>query len=313
MNKFLKITLLAALVMVLLGAVLGLAGRAAGGRRQVDDMYYNNELSFPFERYNNWEMTDWEITDEDSISFSNSHPIQGKDFQADIAYAANKNSITGLNLELGGVGFYIMESANGDIRLEADNVKKAQYYVEEGTLYIKALDNRSKSHYNDLATRIYLYLPANISFSDVDVDLGAGEADLSGFITEEFNCDVGAGSLSVTGVGAEEANFNLGMGELYFYEMNVNNMYFEVGMGSMDYDGAITGDVTGDCGMGTVYMYLDGKESDHNYQLGTSMGSMSIGDNEFAGMASERTMNYGADSDFDLTCSMGSMEIYFTN
>ena len=59
--------------------------------------------------------------------------------------------------------------------------------------------------------------------------------------------------------------------------------------------------------------YLDGKESDHNYQLETSMGSMSIGDNEFAGMASERTMNYGADSDFDLTCSMGSMEIYFTN
>ena len=32
MNKFLKITLLAALAMVLLGAVLSLAGKAAGGR-----------------------------------------------------------------------------------------------------------------------------------------------------------------------------------------------------------------------------------------------------------------------------------------
>ena len=88
---------------------------------------------------------------------------------------------------------------------------------------------------------------------------------------------MGAGSLNVTDVKADEANINLGMGQIYFNEMTVDDMYFSIGMGSMDYDGTITGDMTGDCGMGTVYMTLSGKESDHNYQLETSMGSMSIG------------------------------------
>ena len=43
MNKFLKITLLAALAMVLLGAVLSLAGKAAGGRYQVLDICLDTE------------------------------------------------------------------------------------------------------------------------------------------------------------------------------------------------------------------------------------------------------------------------------
>ena len=43
--------------------------------------------------------------------------------------------------------------------------------------------------------------------------------------------------------------------------MTVDDMYFSIGMGSMDYDGTITGDMTGDCGMGTVYMSLSGKKA----------------------------------------------------
>ena len=67
MNKFLKITLLAALAMVLLGAVLSLAGKAAGGRYQVDEMYYNNELNIPFTGYN---YNNWNVSEEDSVGFN---------------------------------------------------------------------------------------------------------------------------------------------------------------------------------------------------------------------------------------------------
>lgn len=75
MNKFLKITLLAALAMVLLGAVLSLAGKAAGGRYQVDEMYYNNELNIPFTGYN---YNNWNVSEEDSVGFNSNYPIQGK-------------------------------------------------------------------------------------------------------------------------------------------------------------------------------------------------------------------------------------------
>lgn len=42
-------------------------------------------------------------------------------------------------------------------------------------------------------------------------------------------------------------------------------------------------------------------------------GTVIIGDNEFGGMSSEKSLNYGADSYFDLSSSMGKIEIYFTN
>lgn len=121
MNKFLKITLLAALAMVLLGAVLSLAGKAAGGRYQVDEMYYNNELNIPFTGYN---YNNWNVSEEDSVGFNSNYPIQGKDFNTTIPYAAQRDSIVGLDLDLGGAGFYVSESSDGDIHLEGEEVKK---------------------------------------------------------------------------------------------------------------------------------------------------------------------------------------------
>ena len=93
MNKFLKITLLAALAMVLLGAVLSLAGKAAGGRYQVDEMYYNNELNIPFTGYN---YNNWNVSEEDSVGFNSNYPIQGKDFNTTIQMCIRDRTINGI-------------------------------------------------------------------------------------------------------------------------------------------------------------------------------------------------------------------------
>ena len=60
-------------------------------------------------------------------------------------------------------------------------------------------------------------------------------------------------------------------------------------------------------------MEIDGRAGDHNYCVEASMGSIVIEGNEYSGMGVETSVDNNAASDFDLTTSMGSMEIYFTN
>lgn len=346
MNKILKISLLAALVMVILGAVLAMTGRATGGKVQADEMYRNGELDLPFvglpygwngryygEEYNHYdessgdydydydyEYGDYEdyggITVGDSVDFDSSYPIHKADFKDTIPYSAASGNVEFLDVDTGGVGFYVRKSPDGNIHLEGVNVKKVQYFLEDSTLYIKALDRHNMEHMDkisDTATKVYLYLPDTCSFMDVVMEVGAGEAEISGIDTENITCSVGAGRLTFEELKATETYFELGMGALVLKGAAVENMNFDIGMGSMEYEGSIAGNVSGTCGMGNLSMRLEGYEKDHNYEAVTSMGTIIIGDNEFGGMSSEKSLDYGADSYFDLTSSMGKIEIYFTN
>ena len=339
MNKFLKISLLAALVMVVLGAVLAMTGRAAGGRAQVDEMYKNGELDLPFVNmpygwhggYYNDEYVDYEYSGDydyddyedyngftvgDSVDFDSSYPIHKADFKDTIPYSAAYQTAAYLDVDMGGVGFYVKKSPDSNIHLEGINVKKVQYFLEDGTLYIKALDRHNMEHMDkisDTATKVYLYLPDTCAFVDAVMEIGAGEAEVSVMDTENLTCTVGAGSLTFDDLKATDTYFELGMGKLVLKEAALENMNFDIGMGSMEYEGSVTGDVYGSCGMGSMSMRLDGYEKDHNYEVEASMGTVIIGDNEFGGMSSEKSLNYGADSYFDLSSSMGKIEIYFTN
>ncbi len=337
MNKFLKISLLAALVMVVLGAVLAMTGRAAGGRAQVNEMIRNGELDVPFVnlpdgwygRYYNDEYVDYEYSEDyddygdnngvlvgDSVEFDSSYPIHKADFKDTIPYSAASQAVAYLDVDMGGVGFYVKKSPDGNIHLEGINVKKVQYFLEDGTLYIKALDRHNMEHMDkisDTATKVFLYLPDTCSFVDVVMEIGAGEAEVSMMDTESLTCTVGAGSLTFNDLKATDTDFELGMGKLVFKGAAVENMNIDIGMGSMEYEGSVTGDVYSSCGMGNMSMRLDGYERDHNYEVEASMGTVIIGDNEFGGMSSEKSLNYGADSYFDLSSSMGRIEIYFTN
>lgn len=134
---------------------------------------------------------------------------------------------------------------------------------------------------------------------------------------KELKCDVGAGSLYFSHMLAKEAEFELGMGEISTWEADVEKMDFQIGMGSMSFAGKISGDVKGECSMGSMVMEVEGKAEDHNYRVEASMGSIQIEGSSYAGnysgMGVESDVDNGADSTFDLETSMGSIEIYFTN
>ena len=295
MKRFLKVSMLIALVMLLAGVLLTVAGRAAGGRRQLSQLISDK---FLVTFYSNG---------DGGIEFDDSREIWTDDFQEELSGQPGK-----LNIEAAGISVRVMETEEKKIQVEGKNSEKVQCYVEDDTLYVKARGREELLKDEASLGVVYLYLPSGMQFEEAAIDLGAGEVNMDVLNTGRLDCSVGAGSLNITRPQADTVYLDLGMGEINLYEATLKDVELDVGMGAAYLDGSITGDVTGACGMGSLTMALAGAEEEHNYKVRTSMGSVSIGE-DMGGAAGNWDIDHGADSNFDLSCAMGSIEIYFTN
>lgn len=304
MNRFLKITMLASLVLVVAGGVFAVAGKVSGGAQQLNEMFDRNEFSFPIRGNIGRE---W----ESNMDFDRSHPILAGDFSEEFG-EKTAGDIRNLDVDMAGAGFFLYESGDDRIRIEGTETGKTQYYVEDGTLYIRAC-SRQKWDGPMYEGCVYLYLPKNMAFEEADLEMGAGEMSIEFLNTQDLSCEVGAGALYFSGLKAADASLEVGMGSLSIWDAEVGDMDFAIDMGSMDFSGKVGGDLNGECGMGSVTMEIDGRVSEHNYCVEASMGSIVIEGNDYSGLGVETNVDNGAASDFDLTTSMGSMEIYFTN
>ena len=295
MKRFLKVSMLIALVMLLAGVLLTVAGRAAGGRRQLSQLISEK---FLVTFYSNG---------DGGIEFDDSREIWTDDFQEELSGQPGK-----LNIEAAGISVRVMETEEKKIQVEGKNSEKVQCYVEDDTLYVKARGREELLKDEASLGVVYLYLPSGMQFEEAAIDLGAGEVNMDVLNTGRLDCSVGAGSLNITRPQADTVYLDLGMGEINLYEATLKDVELDVGMGAAYLDGSITGDVPGACGMGSLTMALAGAEEEHNYKVRTSMGSVSIGE-DMGDAAGNWDIDHGADSNFDLSCTMGSIEIYFTN
>ena len=84
----------------------------------------------------------------------------------------------------------------------------------------------------------------------------------------------------LSNVSAATTDVNLGAGIIDLNHCILQNASFEVGMGELNYSGVIRGDLTADCGMGSLTFAFIDSEQKHNYSLDGSMGSISIGDKD---------------------------------
>ena len=317
MNKFAKVILGISAVLVITGGIFSVAGLVAGGRNQLNELIGRDALTVPMVSYH--EGNEYGEADY-NLDFDDGQPMHAGDFRetlsGDVRSMLEKGTLS-LDVDVSGIGFYICESDEDEFLIEGYNLKKAQYYVEDGVLYIKALDRVSWRNPDYGDGRVYVYLPRESSFDQAKIQVGAGSAGVDYMNAKELKCDVAAGSLYFSSMVAKEAEFDLGMGEIETWEADVEKMDFQIGMGSMNFSGKISGDVKGECDMGSMVMEVEGKAEDHNYRVEAAMGSIQIEGNSYAGnysgMGVESDVNNGADSTFDLETSMGSIEIYFTN
>lgn len=300
MNKFIKISLITAGILMAAGIVFCSITAIAGGRRMIRDIW-NGHIR--------WMIDDIDMIDD--IGFSTRlKTVSGEKRSVEI----DNENVTEMELRLGAGSFYVYhkEEADGRIDVEWSGRGSFDAYVKNGTLYIEGFKKNRLFGSDINNNEAIIYIPKGAVFQQVNVEAGAGRIELYDIKTDILDAEIGAGELILGYASVDELNLEIGMGRFEGFDISANNVDISVGMGESVYSGSISGNLNAECDLGDMVLTLEGKETDHNYQIECSVGNIYLGGRSFTGLGAERSINNGVSSNFDLECNMGNIDIEFT-
>lgn len=329
MKKFTKGCLMTALVLLIIGCVISGVCWMLGGYKQLDGI--QDLTGIPFVSFRG-EGGHW------SIGFFDDGSEFGKDWEKErylriedgktVSYLAS--SCKELDVELGACTLYLQESADDQISVSVKGNALRHYYLVDGsTLRIRNAGRTKKIA--GTSDKVYLSIPSGFQFKEADVMIGAGKMEGGALLAEDLSIDVGAGECNLEKISGREISLNLGAGKIRTQMLEAEeltldggageykleglsvteDMNLTLGMGNAGIEGEITGNLSVDCGMGSVDMRLAGSEDDHAYDVECNMGNVKVGNKSIGGLSGSREWNSGRESVFEIECSMGNITISF--
>lgn len=247
-----------------------------------------------------------------------------------------------LEIEVGACQMYIGEASGDELSIavtgECEN--HYRYRIKDGDTFMLVHKDMKSSDFDSLwkqnhpkgDTKIKLYLPKGASLDEIDIDFGAGKLESGYLKAKEIEINVGAGKCVFEGLEASESvDISLGAGEIVTEalaarkagldvaagELRVNGAkvgsetQVDISMGNAVLNGVFAGELDVECGMGNLDLTLEGAESDYNYEVDCSMGSIKIGGKSYNGLADHEIYN-GSNDMIDISCSMGTVNVNFT-
>lgn len=318
MKKFMKVCAITALVLVVVGLVLGIVGSTAkgssvisdvvenvtGGRVKINTKPWDWGITIGDSFFDSLNEVDYDI--KDSVTFDSNYAVMS----GEVDKYCPEGTVTNLEIEAGGCTFRVKDSEDDCFYVEAKSVGKFQAFVEDGTLYIKTTTGaRQWSEIN--GSKITLYVPENYSLGKVQIDLGAGVLEFPNLQAESVALEVGAGQITAESVKVQNLDINVGMGQIELTHMDVTELTAEVGMGELMAKGTVSGNVNAECSMGNLELWITGEQEDFNYELNGAMGNLTLGRESYSGFAQEKIIDNGATKMMKLDCSMGNVTVGF--
>lgn len=297
MKKFMNTCGCLAVIMVVVGIVMVVVSGAVKGPEALKTI--RNYVANGIEQLDSGVRFDI----ESDMDFEDGVPVLAGESKQSFAVT----EVWKLDAEVGACQLNILPSEDQNIYVHTEGVGNYQGYVKDGTLYLKGISangigadlSKGDSGLNlDLqlsACNITLYVPADFYFEEVKLCLGAGVVVGS--------CPWEAGKLEL----------ELAAGEIELSNVEAASLNVEVGAGALTYDGSIFKDADIECGMGDVTIKLDDSQTDYNFDVEVAAGDVTIGSESFGGIAGERNINNNASKKIDVECAMGSVEIDFAN
>lgn len=203
------------------------------------------------------------------LGFSNNNTVNLYEVKLD-----NLDMIKNLKIDLSASNIKIVKSST--FKFETNN-ERIKAKVKGSSLEIKdtGFNLFSFTIGEEKRSDIILSIPENFAFSDIDLDLGAGKAEIESLITDNMDLDAGAGSLVIDYLDIKsKADFSGGVGKMVINNGILNNLDFDIGVGKTDISAKIFGKSDIDAGVGEVNINL--LDSIDNYKISLEKGLGSI-------------------------------------
>ena len=209
--------------------------------------------------------------------------------------------IENLDIEIGVARVELLSHEEDAIRVEVDGSgnNNVEYHDRNGTLYIETRGRRGLNFFSfgrgGNTPTIYIFLPSDIEFEEVDITVGAGELFAQDeLVARDVNITVGAGELIADyGVLA--------------YELNI-----EVGAGRVRIDHAdFTEQASITSGAGEVTLTLLGAKEDYDFDLSLGVGRVVLGDSSHSGLGGSIELDHGQERLLEVVSGVGAVEVQF--
>ena len=139
-------------------------------------------------------------------------------------------------------------------------------------------------------SEIIVYVPRDMELEGIDVDLGAGELEVSDIIVGTCDMDMGAGNVVMTDVVCDTLDVDCGAGNFTFTGSIKKSGDFDMAAGNLD-------------------MTLDNYD-DCNFKIEAALGHVKVGDDSYDSIGVDIEKNHkGATSTITVDASVGSVII----
>lgn len=203
--------------------------------------------------------------------------------------------IDSLDIAVGSCELVVETWDNNFISVDYENIPvEYRIYEEKGTLKINKTDSINFVWNISFAEKqkIQVFVPASVTFKEVNVDKGSGSGKIIGLNAIDIRVDNGSGGVGISNVTAEKSVFNSGSGSFIVQDCNLGdtsmdggsgfinlenvsarNLVLDTGSGRADFSGTLTGNSVFESGSGSLNVVIYGKEEDYNLRADMGSGS----------------------------------------
>ncbi len=313
MKKAAKISLITAVIIMLAGIVLYVVGYALGGREQMVSMMENGEVRF----FGKTVQLDFSLGDGDGIAFGIFSDTSGNIASNEIMnYIYNTEETQKLDIQLDAGSVTVTEADVDTVQINVSGSGESKCYTKNGTLYVEGSGKDGMflfSFGENGVGNFDIIVPKGFSFTETDIEIGAGSVEVSDVDLGATNVHIDAGQLVCENTGTTTLDVSVDMGAVHMSNLrNENGTTVAVDMGDATLAGVFEKNIDLNCDMGSISLQVDGKENDYNYEVEADMGQVTIGSGSSAGMSASQTINNNADKTITADTDMGTILIQFT-
>ena len=288
MKKFIKITAVVGVIIVVLGIVCIVAGISKGGSNIVKE-----EIGKTFAK------AKVKIEKNDTTGMTK---LENNSDTIDMV------SVNNLKLDLLTASYDVEEWNKEQIGFSYNADIMEVYYINEGDSLNVLIQYKKKCKKG--TQDVTVYLPSGKSYGNFNLSLSAGEADIENMSAVYTTINSSAGSISIDNLLSSSADVEINMGEISIDRITTDTLNADISMGDLDIEGVINGAGKIVCSMGNAEMTLNDGTSAYNYQWDINMADLYVENCiDKSDFSSDGNKDNGAEKMISIECDMGSVEI----
>lgn len=153
-----------------------------------------------------------------------------------------------------------------------------------------------------------IYIPENMAFEKVYINIGAGKANINYLKTRELDFEIGAGKAEIKNLTVQDnAKIEGGAGKVSIESGDIKNLNLEIGAGEAKISSKIAGNSKIEAGVGSLNINITDNKENYKIKTNKGLGSIKVDGKE----TNNEEITGNGENYIDVTGGVGTIKIDF--